>query len=472
MLLAYFIISVCLAACVLFSRTGWLMKGLCGMFYALQAGMTVWIIFEGVGTDSLAFFTFDPTGVMFQALLSIVSPVAFGYGLWYIDREEPAQKRLYNSLLILLCVALTGVYFADNIAVTWILLEATTLCTEGIIYHRRTQRSLEATWKYIFVCSVGIAVAYLGVLLLGGLSHGADLSYRGLADSARFANPLFLRMAFVFIVAGYSCKMEIFPLYTIGVDANMAAPAPASALISTVLVNGGFVSILKIYRVMLSTEMGGWSGNVLVVAGIISVLAGALFMRRTNHFKRFLSYSTVENMGIALIGLGLGGIAIYAATLHLAGHTLIKSALFLQASRAGKSYGHYQIGRWGSYMDVSRTGAVVFIAATLLLLAFPPSPLFVSEVVIFREMAMQGRWVLLAVTVVLLCSVMYNFTRNMVRLCYNPARVLPAPERTGYMLLVPVLLLVLAAALLGILQPGWVSGWAEGLPNFLNGLCI
>ncbi|MCC8036441.1 MAG: hydrogenase 4 subunit F [Rikenellaceae bacterium] len=469
MLLLYFIISVLLAAGVLLSRTQKLMKWTGGAFYLLQAAMAAWVIFEGIGTTSLSFFTFDGTGALFNTLLAIVSPVAFLYGLWYLDREEPARKRLYHALIILLCAALTGVYFANNIAVTWILLEATTLCTAGIIYHRRTRRSLEATWKYIFVCSVGIAVAYLGVLLLGGLSHGADLSYSGLTVSAKFANPLFLQMAFVFIVAGYSCKMEIFPLYTIGVDANMAAPAPASALISTVLVNGGFVSIVKIYRVVLSTEIAGWSGNVLVVAGILSVLTGALFMRRTNHFKRFLSYSTVENMGIALLGLGLGGVAVFAAVLHLAGHTVIKSALFLQASRAGKSYGHYQIGRWGSYMDVSRPGSVVFIVASLLLLAFPPSPLFISEIIVFGRMAVEGRWLLLTVTVILLCSVLYNFMRTVVRLCYNPARAIPPREKSNYILLVPVLLLILAAVVLGTLQPGWIVEWLGKGMEILNG---
>ncbi|MCC8018344.1 MAG: hydrogenase 4 subunit F [Rikenellaceae bacterium] len=457
MLLAYLILSVALAAGVLLTQEERLMKAICWLFYGLQAAGAAWVVSCGIGRTALGFFTFDPTGALFHCLLALVSPVAFGYGLWYLDREDHGRRRLYNGLVMLLCVALTGVYYSNNIAVTWILLEATTLCTAGIIYHRRDRRSLEATWKYIFVCSVGITISYLGVLLFGGLSHGADLSYEGLARSAATANPLFLRLAFLFIVTGYSCKLEVFPLYTIGVDANMAAPAPASALVSTALVNGGFVSVLRVYRVMEPTDAFAWAFGVLVVAGIISVLAGAMFLRRTNHYKRFLSYSTVENMGIVLIGLGLGGFAAVAAVLHAAGHTLIKSSLFLQMSRIGKSYGHYQVSRIGGYMNVNRPGAVVFLVLTLLLLGFPPSPLFLSEVVIFREMAADGRWVLLAATVLILCSVMYNFARNILRLCYNPVRTVPQAEKPGYRLLIPVLLLVVSAAALGVWQPEWLA---------------
>lgn len=459
---AYIIVSVSIAAGILTARREGPMRILCWLFYLLQGGMALRAVTCAADLTVLQFFTFDRTGGLFHLLMAVVSPVVFGYGIWYLDSEDLRQKKLYNALIVLLCIALTGVYYSNNIAVSWILLEATTLCTAGIIYHRHTRRSLEATWKYIFVCSVGITIAYLGILLFGGLSHGADLSYGGLARSAEGANPLFVKLAFVFIVTGYSCKLEIFPLYTIGIDANTAAPAPASALISTVLVNGGFVSLLRVYRIMESSPVFGWASNVLIVAGVLSVIAGAMFLRRTNHYKRFLSYSTVENMGIALIGLGLGGAAVYAAVLHAAGHTLVKSSLFLQLARVGKSYGHYQINRTGGYMDVNRRGAVVMIASSLTLLGFPPSPLFVSEVVIFRRMAEGGDWILLTLTVLVLCSVIYNFTRNILRLCYNPVRTMPPEERVRYALLLPVMALLAAALVLGLWQPEWMV-WVVGI---------
>ena len=170
-------------------------------------------------------------GTIFFVLMSVISSVAYVQSNYHLDNESLRQYKLYNISLMLLCTSATGVYFANNVAVTWIFLEATTLCTAGLVYHRRNRRSLEATWKYVFVCSLGIAVAYLGILLLSTVTAGGELSYANLVRTVASGNPLYLKIAFLFILVGYSCKMEIFPLYTIDVDANFAAPAPASAVI-------------------------------------------------------------------------------------------------------------------------------------------------------------------------------------------------------------------------------------------------
>ena len=159
---------------------------------------------------------------------------------------------------------------------------------------------LEAAWKYVFVCSTGIAMAYLGILLLAAATKCESLSYEAVAAAAAGGNALYLKTAFLLILCGYSCKVELFPLYTVGVDANFAAPSPASALISTGLVNAGFLAVLRVYRILAATEVFPWVRSVLLVVGVLSLAIGALFLRRTNNYKRFLSYSTVENMGIAL----------------------------------------------------------------------------------------------------------------------------------------------------------------------------
>ena len=161
--------------------------------------------------------------------------------------------------------------------------------------------------------------------------------------------------------------MEIFPLYTIGVDANFAAPAPASALISTGLVNAGFLAVFRVYRIMEQTEAIGWVRNVLLLTGILSLAVGALFLRRTNNYKRFLSYSTVENMGIAAIGLGIGGIGVWAAVFHVVCHTLVKSSLFLQMAVVRRIYNGYRINRIGDYIRINPTGAAAGLSALAVL---------------------------------------------------------------------------------------------------------
>ena len=288
MIALYFLLSALIALAAAFARQRRTVKRLGAAFYLVQLSLVAHIVAEGYGEVSSQFFRFDAAGTLFFALLTIVSAFVFVHSCVYLRDNPIKEYRLYFTLLMLLTTAITGVYFARNIAVTWIFLEATTLCAAGIVYHRRTAQALEATWKYIFVCSVGIATAYLGILLLSSLGDGS-LRYEELARSVGGGNPLYLKIAFLLILCGYSCKMEIFPLYTIGVDANFAAPAPASALISTGLVNAGFLAVFRVYRIMEQTEAIGWVRNVLLLTGILSLAVGALFLRRTNNYKRFLS---------------------------------------------------------------------------------------------------------------------------------------------------------------------------------------
>ena len=462
----YIVAAIGLAAMTGLARSRRAVVGFASVFFVMQAAFAVWSITAGAGVQSAQFFTFDATGTLFMVLMAVVSPFAFVHSFDYLRDNDLPEFRLYNMLMVLLCTAVSAVYFANNIAVTWIFLEATTLCAAGIIYHRRSAATLEATWKYIFVCSTGIAMAYLGVLILSSAAHEGSLSYESLREAVAHCNPLYLKIAFLLIVAGYSCKMEIFPLYTIGVDANFAAPAPAASLISTVLVNAGFVAVLRVYRLMAGSAVFDWVQNVLVLTGIISLVIGALFLRRTNNYKRFLSYSTVENMGIAAIGLGIGGVAAWAAVLHVVAHTFIKSSMFLQIGVVRSIYDGYRINRLGDYMQLNRIGAAGLILGAVALLAFPPSPLFVSELMILRQTMADGHWWLVAVIFLLLCIVIYSIFSRVIKLCYHPNQspTREAPHATW--LSWSALALLGMALIIGLTMPEWLKVWIYQIVNF------
>ena len=424
-------------------------------FYAVQAAFALWITLGGgYDTSSLGAFRFDAAGTLFFVLLTVVSIYAFAHSEAYLRGSDLGQMRSYFALVMLLTTAIAGVYFASNLAVTWIFLEATTLCSAGIIYHRRTAQTLEAAWKYVFVCSTGIAMAYLGILLLAAATQCESLDYEAVAAAAAGGNALYLKTAFLLILCGYSCKVELFPLYTVGIDANFAAPSPASALISTGLVNAGFLAILRVYKVLAATEVFPWVRSVLLVVGILSLVIGALFLRRTNNYKRFLSYSTVENMGIAAIGLGIGGVGVWAAVFHVVCHTLVKSSLFLQMAVVRQVYNGYRINRIGDYIHINRVGAVGLLAGMVVLMAFPPSPLFVSELTILREVIAAGKWWLVGGILLLLCIVIYSFCMRMIRLCYQPNQDELHPSKVDRTLSWSALTLLLAAIVVGVWQPG------------------
>ena len=422
-MLIYIIVSLLLAVAPLAVRSERATHLIAGLFFAVQAiACTLLLCFGRVDSVMLYIFRADTLAVVFHILMTAVLGFTLLHSSSYLKAENVSltSYRTYYTILMLLALAITCVYYSDNVAMTWVFLEATTICSAGIIYHREFKQSLEATWKYIFVCSTGIAMAYLGILLLSTVAHHGALDYASLKEVIAEGNTLYLKVAFLLIVVGYSCKMEIFPLYTVGVDANYAAPAPASAFISTALVNAGFVSIYRIYSLYAAAgEVFVWARHLLILIGVLSLAVGAMFLRRTNNYKRFLSYSTVENMGIVAIGMGIGGVALWAAVFHVMCHTLVKSSMFFQVGIMRHIYDSYSINRIGNYMNINRVGTIGFILGTLVLLAFPPSPLFVSEVMIFSEIVSVGSWWLLAAMLILLCVVIYSIWRRSLRLGYQ-----------------------------------------------------
>ena len=273
-MICYLIFSVLIAAAAFTVRRRSLLRLTGAAFYAVQAAFAVRIVAGGLyGETSAVWFAFDAAGTLFYCLLCIVSAFAFFHSKASLHDCDLRQTRTYAGLLMLLTTAIAGAYFASNLAVTWIFLEATTLCSAGIIYHRRTAQALEAAWKYVFVCSTGIAMAYLGILLLAAATDCESLDYATVAAAAPGGSALYLKTAFLLILCGYSCKAELFPLYTVGVDANFAAPAPASALISTGLVNAGFLALLRVYKLLAETEVFPWVKSVLLLVGVLMKIA-------------------------------------------------------------------------------------------------------------------------------------------------------------------------------------------------------
>ena len=468
-MLIYIIVSLLLAVAPLAVRSERATHILAGLFFGVQVvAIALLLVFGRVDSVMLYIFRTDTLAIVFHILMTAVLGFTLIHSSSYLKAENVSitSYKTYYTLLMLLAVAISCVYYSDNVAMTWVFLEATTICSAGVIYHREFKQSLEATWKYVFVCSTGIAMAYLGILLLSTVAHHGALDYASLKEVIAEGNTLYLKVAFLLIVVGYSCKMEIFPLYTVGVDANYAAPAPASAFISTALVNAGFVSIYRIYSLYAAaSEVFVWARHLLILIGILSLAVGAMFLRRTNNYKRFLSYSTVENMGIVAIGMGIGGVALWAAVFHVMCHTLVKSSMFFQVGIMRHVYDSYSINRIGNYLNINRVGAIGFTLGTLVLLAFPPSPLFISEVMIFSEIVSVGSWWLLIAMLILMCVVIYSIWVRSLRLGYHSNQdelhLSAVNRRLSY--LATVLLAV--AIVVGVWQPDFVRDAIDVITN-------
>ena len=221
--------------------------------------------------------------------------------LFILQEMKPGNSTFIMLALIALMTFMTGAYLANGMTVLWIFVEATTLAVALLIYHDRTEIALEATWKYVFICSAGIALAYLGILFLGfiyGREDAASLSFSSLAVIINQANPMYLKIAFLFVLIGFSTKMGLFPMHTVTIDAHSVAPPPVSALISTTLMNVGFLAIFRVYTLFSSSSILPFMNSVLILSGVFSLLIAAGYMLKAKHLKRMLAYSSLENMGL------------------------------------------------------------------------------------------------------------------------------------------------------------------------------
>ncbi|MFH2093597.1 MAG: proton-conducting transporter membrane subunit, partial [Pseudomonadota bacterium] len=249
-----------------------------------------------------AYFAVTPEGLLSLLVISLLFFLISIYTVGYLKESDLAAENIFTGSMLLFLSTMTMVTLSDHIMVMWIAIEATTLASAPLIYTYRTSAALEATWKYVLICSVGIAMALLGSVLITlsmDIGHvDAPLSFSSLTNVAKSMDPTWLKAGFVFILVGYGTKMGLAPMHTWLPDAHSEAPSPASALLSGVLLNCAYLGIFKTNRIMVAAGLGDFSGTILVVFGLMSILAAATFILKQNEYKRMLAYSSIENMGI------------------------------------------------------------------------------------------------------------------------------------------------------------------------------
>lgn len=429
-LIGFFGVSLITGLMVGFIRSKLLVRWLMVLYVALHVAFTVYAWFH-LEETLLEYFTFDPLGVLLLSVLSILTITTVYHGFIYVKDSTPRVYSIYHAALIALVAAMSGAYLANGMTTVWIFVEATTLAVAALIYHDRSAIALEATWKYVFVCSLGIALAYLGILFLGFTVHDArmlHLSFDSITEIARMANPLYLKVAFVFVLVGYSTKMGLFPMHTVTVDAHTVAPPPISAFISTTLMNVGFLAIFRIYALFSGTTIFSFMNHVLILTGMLSLLVSVGYMLKAKHNKRMLAYSSLENMGIVAIALGMGGIGYYAAILHIVLHSFTKAGLFYQIGQSYKVMGTYKLDESGNYMNLYPAGATALLLGFLCITAIPPSGMFITELYLMKAMVFSGNWFLLIVFALLLCFVLYALLTRVLHIVYSQPREKPLHE--------------------------------------------
>jgi hydrogenase-4 component F len=322
-------------------------------------------------------------------LLATAATPAWLRGEIAAGRATPATASRYSVLVQAFLAAMAIAVLAANLGVTWVAIEGTTIVTAFLVGQRRTKAAVEAAWKYVVICSAGIALALLGLLLLNAAAHaaaaGPGLDWARLAAVAPRLNPAVTRIAVALLIVGFGTKAGLAPLHAWLPDAHGQAPAPVSALMSGVLLSVAFCAILRVKAIADPAVGTGFARLLLAVLGLGSLLLAASLLIRQRDYKRMLAYSSIEHMGVIALGAAVGGpLALTAVLLHMLGHGLAKGSLFVSAGRMLQVTGTSRIDGVRSLAAKGPLLAGCAAAGVLALAGFPPFSVFASEIGIVR----------------------------------------------------------------------------------------
>ena len=369
------------------------------------------------------YFAVTPEGLLSLLVISLLFFLISIYTIAYLKASDIHAENIFTGSMLLFLSTMTMVTLSDHIMVMWIAIEATTLASAPLIYTHRSAASLEATWKYVLICSVGIAMALLGsVLVTVAMDVGkvdAPISFSAMTDVAKQMDPMWLKAGFVFILVGYGTKMGLAPMHTWLPDAHSEAPSPASALLSGVLLNCAYLGIFKTNKVMHAAGLADFSGPILIVFGLVSIMAAATFILKQTEYKRMLAYSSIENMGIIAFGTGIGGLAAYGAIICLIHHSLIKSSLFLTSGNILLGFGSRFIDQTGNLVGRMPKTFVAFFGGFAGISGFPPFGIFIGELLIILGAFRTGHYVGAAFFILSLCVIFAGFANNIMKISFD-----------------------------------------------------
>ncbi len=382
----------------------------------------------------------DGMGLVFLGITSVLFVAAAAYGVGYLGREGHGTKKdletgfvfanvpeaTFTGCLLLFLAAMTLVCCCHRFGLLWVAIEATTLASAPCIYFHRHPKSLEATWKYLLLCSVGIALALLGVFFLAvsatdAMGHQSDLSLRDLVKHAKGLDPAWLKAAFIFLVVGYGTKMGLAPLHTWLPDAHSESPSMVSALLSGALLNCAFIGILRMQQVLAAAGLAAFGQEVLVVLGLLSMGVAAVFILGQPDYKRMLAYSSVEHMGILALGVGLGGVGTFGSLLHAVNHSFTKGMLFLVAGNLLAAYRTKACDDVRGAIRVLPVSGVLWVMGFLAITGSPPFGAFLSEFTVLKAALDAGRGAVAAAYLAFLALIFVGMATAVLRMSQGAA---------------------------------------------------
>jgi len=406
----------------------------------------------------------DAAGALFLIVLSILFAGITLYSLIYLKNSDNRWNTYYTVFLTLFVLSMDGVILSTHLGLLWVFIETTTLTSAVLIYFEKTKAALEAAWKYIFICSIGIALSLVGIILLS-IANAESLFLQDVYAQAGQLSIFWLRLAFLFILIGFGTKMGLAPVHAWLPDAHSEAPSPVSALLSGALLNTAFLGIMRVFKILNIAGIGNYAQNLFLIMGFLSLFISAVFILRIENYKRILAYSSIENMGIIVIGAGFGGIGLFASMLHLVAHSLTKASLFLTAGNILHRYRTKQVTEISGLVTIDPITGWLWLCGFLSISAIPPFASFLSEFFILKSIFEQEHYALAVAFCLLLTFIIYGMGKSFLRMVFSNPTSAGLPQKNHVFTYLPQLLFLIGVLALGLYIPDSIRALLQAAAN-------
>lgn len=421
-----------------------------------------------------AWIGLDPAGRLVLLLISLLYLITSFYLVGYLKYHPRRENRVFVACLLCTLGTMTLVTGARHLGIMWMAIETTALCTAPLIYFNKTPHSIEATWKYMLIGFVGIALALLGTFFLAYASLHAGLhptlNLSELLTCAPQLSKPWLHAAFVLMLVGYGTKMGLAPMHTWKPDAYGAAPGAVGALLAGGVTSCAFLCILRLYQICAAAGETVFISPMLIFMGLFSMAVAGIFMVGQQDYKRMLAYSSVEHMGILILGLGIGPLALFGTLLHLFNNGLTKGVLFLSAGNIHRSYASTHTDTVRGALRRLPVSAALFLTGFLAITGSPPFGPFISEFSILNAGFSSGHLVASALFLIFLLIIFIGMGATVLKVVQGnvPESAPHTAYHEGVFTVVPPILLLGLVLLLGLHIPAPLNDLLHHAVNFLE----
>ena len=344
-------------------------------------------------------FAVDKLSALFLIIISIASIAVVlysrGYLEGYLKRYAEAHISMHYTALVILVASMMFVVMSSGGFSFLFAWELMTIASFILIpFEAERQETRRAALNYLVMMHIGFIFLVIGFVLVHNVTGSAN--FAAIVEYFKIAKPLPL---FIIMFIGFGMKAGLFPMHIWLPEAHPAAPSHVSAIMSGVMIKTGVYGIMRLMQAIdHNIDLLYSIGLIVLLSGIVTGLWGVILAAMQNDIKRLLAYSSIENIGVILIGLGIAAVGHAAgsnligmcgmcgALLHTVNHSLFKTMLFLSAGNIYSKLHTTAMNQMGGLAKHMPITAILMLFATMAICALPPLNGFVSELLIYIGM--------------------------------------------------------------------------------------